>query len=429
MYCSHCGYKLRDGSKFCSGCGAKVIASVEPRAANNDEKNISALLKQEETAPELPKQEYVAPVPQKQEEIAQQREVETPAPAEDLEAVKPSVEHVPELDIGAEYLGDDFDRISARNHFSKLGVGYMLYSVLAYITAKVIYTLLAYFAPNIYNNVPEIKVAVSIVAIYGIAFLVLLLFLRMIKPDPLAEKKKIGVGVWFLYLVIGIGVMGIGSQISSTLEMIIEMLTGRVWSEGVETLYDTGNPLITAAYAVIIAPIAEEFVFRRLIIDRTRKFGGPICIILSAAMFGLMHGNIGQAIPAFGAGLVLGYLYYKHGKLLPCALIHAGINLFSTVNTLIFDKIDLEFLSYPSIEGLWSNILWLMLILVDAMIISACMVVAVVIPIVMRKKISFDEPSIIIPRGQRFKTVILNAGAIMMFIAYFAEIISYYIIR
>jgi membrane protease YdiL (CAAX protease family) len=70
-------------------------------------------------------------------------------------------------------------------------------------------------------------------------------------------------------------------------------------------------------------------------------------IVLSALIFAGVHIGQGLApIPLFLMGLVLGYLYFKTRSLLPCIVLHAGLNGFSmfwfTIGVLTQDISDLS---------------------------------------------------------------------------------------
>lgn len=52
----------------------------------------------------------------------------------------------------------------------------------------------------------------------------------------------------------------------------------------------------------IIGPIFEEILFRKILIDKTIKYGARISIIISALLFGLFHGNVNQFFYAFLMG-------------------------------------------------------------------------------------------------------------------------------
>ncbi len=60
-------------------------------------------------------------------------------------------------------------------------------------------------------------------------------------------------------------------------------------------------------YVCIAAPIAEELLFRGLILRGFMPFGKKFAIFASAALFGLYHGNLVQTPFAFIVGLILGF--------------------------------------------------------------------------------------------------------------------------
>lgn len=76
----------------------------------------------------------------------------------------------------------------------------------------------------------------------------------------------------------------------------------------------------------IIAPIAEEYVFRgailRVLCDITGKHRLWVAIVLSAALFATVHGNMAQGIGAFLCGLLLGWMYVRTGSIVPGVVYH-----------------------------------------------------------------------------------------------------------
>ncbi|MCI5509466.1 MAG: CPBP family intramembrane metalloprotease [Eubacterium sp.] len=80
----------------------------------------------------------------------------------------------------------------------------------------------------------------------------------------------------------------------------------------------------------ILAPVAEELVFRGLIFARLKEWMKPwLAMILSALIFGVYHGNIVQFVYAFFMGLILALIYYRTGTLLTCIAAHVVANLWS----------------------------------------------------------------------------------------------------
>lgn len=60
-------------------------------------------------------------------------------------------------------------------------------------------------------------------------------------------------------------------------------------------------------YAGLFAPVAEEILFRGLVLRSLQPYGRRFAIVMSALLFGLFHGNLVQMPYAFCVGLILGY--------------------------------------------------------------------------------------------------------------------------
>lgn len=82
--------------------------------------------------------------------------------------------------------------------------------------------------------------------------------------------------------------------------------------------------------SIVIAPIMEEILFRGILQDALmRKYGVFVGILIASAVFGIVHLIPQQVVNAFMIGIVLGYIYYRTGALLPVILIHCINNAIS----------------------------------------------------------------------------------------------------
>lgn len=84
------------------------------------------------------------------------------------------------------------------------------------------------------------------------------------------------------------------------------------------------NHLTGILSIAVVAPVIEELVFRGAIAGHLfHKWKNPwYGILLSAFVFGVIHGNPAQIPFAFILGILLGWLYYRTGNILPCILLH-----------------------------------------------------------------------------------------------------------
>ena len=76
----------------------------------------------------------------------------------------------------------------------------------------------------------------------------------------------------------------------------------------------------------LLAPLAEEMVFRGAILRVLLKVFDRrwhwLPIVISAVLFGAVHGNMAQFLHAMLLGLLLGWLYYRTNSIVPGVVLH-----------------------------------------------------------------------------------------------------------
>lgn len=116
------------------------------------------------------------------------------------------------------------------------------------------------------------------------------------------------------------------------------------WTKALEAMIG-GNFFINFLCVSIFAPFFEELFIRGILLRgllNCKRSGGkrgysPFwSIVLTSAIFGLIHGNIWQALPAFALGCLFGYVYYKTGSLKLTMLMHFFNNTVSLLAAQIF---------------------------------------------------------------------------------------------
>lgn len=129
-----------------------------------------------------------------------------------------------------------------------------------------------------------------------------------------------------------IGAMALCDTICTKLDLQMDDATLKLFAGIME------HPLGYIAVG-LMAPVAEEFVFRGAILRSLLKaLNGRyhwVAIALSAALFGWVHGNLAQGFNAFLLGLLLGWLYYRTDSVVPGIIMH-WVN-----NTIVYIMIKL----------------------------------------------------------------------------------------
>jgi membrane protease YdiL (CAAX protease family) len=96
-----------------------------------------------------------------------------------------------------------------------------------------------------------------------------------------------------------------------------------------------GLPLIVLLFAVTAAPVSEELFFRAFLVRGIASFTSPLVgIVLSSALFGMVHFAYGSVIEVLGAGiigLILAVVYHKSKSITPCLLIHMLYNFLAII--------------------------------------------------------------------------------------------------
>lgn len=77
----------------------------------------------------------------------------------------------------------------------------------------------------------------------------------------------------------------------------------------------------------LLAPLAEEGVFRGAVQRRAQPLGRGQAILLQAVLFALQHGSVAAMVYALVCGLGLGWLADRTGHLWPGMLLHSANNL------------------------------------------------------------------------------------------------------
>ena len=315
-----------------------------------------------------------------------------------------------------------------RKTYSVMGFGLAAYSVISLVVALVIQVIALLVSPELIEDILFLNVITPVsLYVFALPVLLLILFAFGVKGERLS-KKGMGFGEWLLIFIVSFGLMYIGSYAGQFVMGGLSMIVGYDYSNMLESMIDVDKMWITAIFMCIVAPIGEEFVFRKLIIDRTHKYGGFVCIFFSALAFGLMHANFYQFFYAFALGLVLGYVYYKTGRIWYSIALHAAINFVGSVLTSYLaagsDQMikALETLDTQSTTEMLAFLqkYGFVLIAEYAFIafMFAAMICAVVLPIVFRKRIKLERSNDVPPRKKTLPASFLNVGAVLMILVY-----------
>lgn len=269
------------------------------------------------------------------------------------------------------------------------------------------------FKVNIYES--WLLWVVTFAPIYLIAVPVALWILKNMPRVRFRQQKLGGKNFWVILLSC-FPLMYAGSFIGN----LFSMLFSGGAAENALNDFALDNHPLKILVMVVLAPVLEEYIFRKQLIDRTVHLNERSAIFFSAATFALFHMNLYQFFYAFAIGLVLAYVYIRTGRLRYSILMHAIINFMgSVVAPLVLSMIDMNALTAMEnnpelLLELYSGMLpGLMVLGLYELLILVLFVVGIVCIITHWRKIVLLPDPGILPRGRKFTSFYLNPGMLI----------------
>lgn len=312
-----------------------------------------------------------------------------------------------------------FDLKPARKAFSRIGFAMSAILVIATVL-QLLYILIpkAIWGPENWFVSSSWGMWIgSFAPLYLVAIPAGLLIMRKL-PTQKPEDNKLSFRQLFVFIPMCQCVMYAGNLIGNLLSMLLS--GGQAQNALMNYAMDT-NP-VKILVMVILAPLLEEYVCRKQIIDRTRQYGEKTAVFLSAFVFALLHGNLFQFFYAFALGIIFAYIYTRTGRLRYSVILHAVVNfLGSVVAPWFLTHVDLEAMAnldpnLPAEELMQTMISILpgyLLFMLYSNLLMGLSIFGLVLLLIRRKKTQWQECDSQLPKGKAGKTVLLNVGMIL----------------
>lgn len=294
--------------------------------------------------------------------------------------------------------------------------------------------LIAYFAvaaaaPQLLYD-PNISLMISALPMYAVAVPLIRLLLRSVPAQP-PSRRAMSAGQWIAAAAISFALMYISNLIGLFITDIIGRIKGSSVDNAIVDISLSIHPLAALLFMVILAPIIEEYLFRKWLIDRTAAYGEGVSVLLSGLMFGLFHGNLNQFAYAFALGLFFGFIYVKTGHIRYSILLHMLVNLHGSVLSVqLLGLLDMDVLYAASQNPeqmaavLSSQLPQLFLLCIYFLAFFGIVIAGIILLIVRRKRFTCEKGDLALLDGRRFSAVLLNAGMILFILYWIIQIIA-----
>lgn len=323
----------------------------------------------------------------------------------------------------------------------KIGWKYFVFGVVV-IIAQYIY---AWLLPEKYYTESWANFLQIIIPTYCIAFPVLCLLVCKM-PKVQIEKKNMGFWKIVLTVIIGSGICGVGMVIGTVVGELITMPFGVSASDNnsLGNLMIMSDPFWRILTVGILAPIFEELIFRKLLIDRVIKYGEFCAIMMSGIMFGLFHGNFAQFFFATGLGMLFAFVYARTGRIWYTILLHMVVNMTTSVITTplamkvlehieVINKITelstrpnelMAYLENPEVMQVYG---YMMVYACWMMFLAVCALTGVILFFVFLKKFKLKETPMGVKNGTVFLKSFVNGGMILFILMSAFLFVLYYV--
>lgn len=134
-------------------------------------------------------------------------------------------------------------------------------------------------------------------------------------------------------VMLGVGATVLCNYITAIFSTLVQTNTGIEFKSSMQD-FGTGKwSFIIALLCVGILPaVIEEFALRGVVLGALRtRMSDTSSILASAALFGLLHGNLVQISFAFLMGIILAFATVYSGSIVPSVIIHALNNSISVI--------------------------------------------------------------------------------------------------
>lgn len=173
------------------------------------------------------------------------------------------------------------------------------------------------------------------------------------KQEIYKPGKPMGVGSFIALVCLVFGCQLPAQLLTYAVEWVANLFGGSIVKILEENAVDMDN-FAMWLYVCLAAPIAEELLFRGLVLRSLEPYGKKFAIVVSAVLFGLYHGNPIQTPYAILVGLILGYVAAEYNIVWAMVLHMMNNLLLSDTMTRL-----LELLPY----GVADAVSWAVLIL------------------------------------------------------------------
>jgi membrane protease YdiL (CAAX protease family) len=303
---------------------------------------------------------------------------------------------------------------SARRSFSIVGFGFTALIAMALVAQVALVLLPELLGWNELEQKPWWIWVCAFVPMYLFAYPTGYLVLRALPGQP-PQRNKLTATQFFSLIPVCLCLTYAGSLVGNLLSSV---LSGGEAVNALDEFAMDQSPW-KILLMVILAPLVEEWICRKLLIDRIGCYGEKLSVLMSGLIFGLLHQNLFQFFYAFAVGCLFAYVYVRTGRIWYTVVLHAIVNFLGAVVAPVIMSLSPEETTAETVTEMVNlgdslkELLSALLVSAYGMCLLGFSIFGLVLIIRQRKKLAWNESDNQLSRKQAMKAAFLNAGMII----------------
>ena len=214
----------------------------------------------------------------------------------------------------------------ARPRFSRIGWAFMLMIIVQQGGGALVILAAHALRPALTAN-SWFLICATFLPLYLLGLPLFLAVIRKLPDLRAGTKARILPGEFVMLFFASMAASYVLNLLSLWLTSLIGGLKGGEVTNLLGDMVENSDPWALLLFAVVLAPVFEELVFRWLLYKKLSAYGAKTYVLFSALVFALYHGNLNQMFYAFVLGLALGWLTYCTGNIRASVTLHLLVNL------------------------------------------------------------------------------------------------------
>jgi membrane protease YdiL (CAAX protease family) len=305
-----------------------------------------------------------------------------------------------------------------KRYFSRVGFSLFWLLLVSLLLSAIAAVIINITVPE-FSQSPWYIWLLSAVPMYLFAFPIFLYTLPKPIDRPL-HKDKMSLKQFFMFLLMCFGIMYplnlLGFGVSELLKNALSLSS----ENPLDTLLENSNVFINFIFAVLLAPVMEELIFRKLLIDRLARIDKRTALFFSALAFGFFHGNLNQFFYAYGLGLLFAFIYINTNRIGYTIGLHMIVNFIGIIAApLVLSLNNYEDLlgtvpgSLEQMNQVLSKLPYIFVYLVYALVLFGAVIAGIYLLIKERRMFRVAEEDDLIPDEKAFSLVYLTWGVVL----------------